>query len=169
MSQALKTLYLRTFGCICFDHLPPHERQILSAQSVRCAFFEYNVSKGICLLLSYFTANRKQLGRKESRTKRRNGRETSHRDWSKICTVKDSLETLPEGCFDSHLVTGLPKNLKGAPTITQRDQKTQLKRALTKNRHTETATDRPKTSYGAVQTWLNCTGDPSETEKKKKF
>jgi transposase InsO family protein len=34
---------LRTFGCVCFVHLPPHERHKLSAQSVRCAFLGYNV------------------------------------------------------------------------------------------------------------------------------
>jgi transposase InsO family protein len=34
---------LLTFGCVCFVHLPPHERHKLSAQSVRCAFLGYNV------------------------------------------------------------------------------------------------------------------------------
>jgi transposase InsO family protein len=34
---------LRIFGCVCFVHLPPHERHKLSAQSVRCAFLGYNV------------------------------------------------------------------------------------------------------------------------------
>jgi transposase InsO family protein len=34
---------LRTFGCVCFVHLPPHERHKLSAQSIRCAFLGYNV------------------------------------------------------------------------------------------------------------------------------
>lgn len=34
---------LRIFGCVCFVHLPPHERNKLSAQSVKCAFLGYNV------------------------------------------------------------------------------------------------------------------------------
>lgn len=34
---------LCTFGCVCFVHLPPHERYKLSAQSIRCAFLGYNV------------------------------------------------------------------------------------------------------------------------------
>lgn len=37
-------LDLHTFGCVCFVHLPPHERHKLSAQSVKCAFMGYNVS-----------------------------------------------------------------------------------------------------------------------------
>ncbi|RVW51507.1 Retrovirus-related Pol polyprotein from transposon RE2 [Vitis vinifera] len=35
--------HLRIFGCVCFVHLPPHERHKLSAQSVRCAFLGYNM------------------------------------------------------------------------------------------------------------------------------
>ena len=35
--------HLRIFGCVCFVHLPPHERHKLSAQSVRCAFLGYNI------------------------------------------------------------------------------------------------------------------------------
>ena len=34
---------LRVFNCVCFVHLPPHERHKLSAQSVQCAFLGYNV------------------------------------------------------------------------------------------------------------------------------
>ena len=34
---------LRVFGCVCFVHLPPHERHKLSSQSVRCSFLGYNV------------------------------------------------------------------------------------------------------------------------------
>lgn len=37
-------LDMHTFGCVCFVHLPPHERHKLSAQSVKCAFMGYNVS-----------------------------------------------------------------------------------------------------------------------------
>jgi len=37
-------LNLRTFGCVCFVHLPPHERTKLSAQSVKCAFMGYSIS-----------------------------------------------------------------------------------------------------------------------------
>nr|CAN63642.1 hypothetical protein VITISV_038695 [Vitis vinifera] len=35
--------HLRIFGCVCFVHLPPHERHKLSAQSVRCAFLGNNM------------------------------------------------------------------------------------------------------------------------------
>lgn len=33
---------LHTFGCVCFVHLPAHERHKLAAQSVRCAFMGYS-------------------------------------------------------------------------------------------------------------------------------
>ncbi|RVW65300.1 Retrovirus-related Pol polyprotein from transposon TNT 1-94 [Vitis vinifera] len=35
--------HLHIFCCVCFVHLPPHERHKLSAQSVRCAFLGYNM------------------------------------------------------------------------------------------------------------------------------
>ena len=35
--------YLCIFGCVCFVHLPPHERHKLSTQSVRCALLGYNM------------------------------------------------------------------------------------------------------------------------------
>ncbi|XP_027364321.1 uncharacterized protein LOC113871425 [Abrus precatorius] len=40
----------RTFGCVCFVHLPIHKRHKLAAQSVKCAFLDYsNSQKGyIC-------------------------------------------------------------------------------------------------------------------------
>ena len=36
---------LHTFGCVCFVHLPPHERHKLAAQSVRCAFMGYSTTQ----------------------------------------------------------------------------------------------------------------------------
>ena len=36
-------MIIYVFGCVCFYHLPPHERHKLSAQSVRCAFLGYNL------------------------------------------------------------------------------------------------------------------------------
>jgi len=32
---------LYIFGCVCFVHLPAHERNKLTAQSVKCAFLGY--------------------------------------------------------------------------------------------------------------------------------
>ena len=32
---------LHIFGCVCFVHLPPHERNKLTAQSIKCAFLGY--------------------------------------------------------------------------------------------------------------------------------
>ncbi|KAL6332044.1 hypothetical protein AAG906_020403 [Vitis piasezkii] len=32
---------LRTFGCVCFVHLPTHEQHKLTAQSVKCVFLSY--------------------------------------------------------------------------------------------------------------------------------
>ena len=34
---------LRTFGCVCFVHLPTHERHKLTVQSVKCAFLGYAI------------------------------------------------------------------------------------------------------------------------------
>jgi transposase InsO family protein len=34
---------LRTFGCVCFLHLPAHERHKLTTQSVKCAFLGYAI------------------------------------------------------------------------------------------------------------------------------
>jgi hypothetical protein len=37
-------LNLHTCRCVCFVHLPPHERHKLSAQFVKCAFMGYSIS-----------------------------------------------------------------------------------------------------------------------------
>ena len=34
---------LRTFGCVCFVHLPSHERHKLTAQSIKCVFLGYAI------------------------------------------------------------------------------------------------------------------------------
>jgi hypothetical protein len=34
---------LHTFGCVCFVHLPSHERQKFFAQSVKCTFMGYSI------------------------------------------------------------------------------------------------------------------------------
>ncbi|KAJ0011031.1 hypothetical protein Pint_33410 [Pistacia integerrima] len=43
-NQHPKYLDMHTFGCVCFVHLPSHERHKLSAQSVRYAFMGYSTS-----------------------------------------------------------------------------------------------------------------------------
>ncbi|KAJ0046336.1 hypothetical protein Pint_05309 [Pistacia integerrima] len=43
-NQHPKYLDMHTFGCVCFVHLPSHERNKLFAQSVRCAFMGYSTS-----------------------------------------------------------------------------------------------------------------------------
>jgi hypothetical protein len=45
---------LHTFGCVCFVHLPSHERHKLSAQYTKCVFLGYSISqKGfVCYNLS---------------------------------------------------------------------------------------------------------------------
>ena len=52
---AMKPNYhmLHTFGCVCFVHLPSHERHKLTAQSVRCAFMGYItlLTKGFCVMM----------------------------------------------------------------------------------------------------------------------
>ena len=35
---------LCTFGCVCFVHLPTHERHKLTVQSVKCVFLSYAIS-----------------------------------------------------------------------------------------------------------------------------
>ena len=34
---------LHTFGCVCFVHLPTHERHKLTTQSIKCAFLGYAI------------------------------------------------------------------------------------------------------------------------------
>ena len=34
---------LRTFGCVCFVHLPPHERHKVTARFVKCVFLGYAI------------------------------------------------------------------------------------------------------------------------------
>ena len=34
---------MHTFGCVCFFHLPSHERHKFSAQYVKCAFMGYRI------------------------------------------------------------------------------------------------------------------------------
>jgi transposase InsO family protein len=42
---------LHTFSCVCFVHLPSHERHKLTAQSARCAFMGYSAGqKGFFML-----------------------------------------------------------------------------------------------------------------------
>lgn len=36
---------LHIFGCVCFVHLPSHERHKLTAQSARCAFMGYSAGQ----------------------------------------------------------------------------------------------------------------------------
>ncbi|XP_068641875.1 uncharacterized protein [Aristolochia californica] len=42
---SLSYIDLRTFGCVCFVHLPDHERYKLTTQSVMCAFLGYGGSQ----------------------------------------------------------------------------------------------------------------------------
>jgi hypothetical protein len=42
--QHLSYLNLHTFGCVCFVHLPPHERHKLSVQFVKCVFMGNSIS-----------------------------------------------------------------------------------------------------------------------------
>lgn len=52
--KSLSYYDLHTFGCVCFVHLPSHERHKLSTQSAKCVFLGYNIShKGfVCYDLS---------------------------------------------------------------------------------------------------------------------
>jgi hypothetical protein len=101
-------LNLHTFGCICFVHLPPHERHKLSAQSVKCAFIVYSIShKGyVC----YDPCSNK------------NGISRNVVFFENQCFFSTHVESLPEisilPCFDE--LSPLPKRFKPGMVYTQR-------------------------------------------------